>query len=77
MVTAQNIKQNHLKQSGLERLTELLQAFQVNNVLSSSIVSRANEEVGLLQNKEALFPLPRVQHGLITQLAHTLKLPRQ
>lgn len=58
-------------------LTELLQAVQVDDVLGGSVVSWADEQVGLLQDEVGLLPLLRVQHGSVPQQAHPLKLTAQ
>ena len=57
-------------------LTELLQAVEVDDVLGRPVVPGADEQVGLLQHKVGLLPLG-VQHGLVAQNPHALKLPRQ
>jgi len=58
------------------RLTELLQAVEVDDVLGGTVVPGTDEQVGLLQDKVGLLPLG-VQHGLVAQQPHPLKLPRQ
>ena len=59
------------------RLTELLKPFEVDDVLGGAVGPGAYEQVGLLQDEEALFPLLGVQHVLVPQPTHALKLPRQ
>lgn len=58
-------------------LTELLEVLQVNDVLSCSVTAGTDEEVGLLQDEVALFPLLGVQHGFVAQDAHPLELTGQ
>lgn len=58
-------------------LTELLQPPEVDAVLSPVILGGADEEVGFLQDEEGLLPPLRVEHALVSQLAHTLELVAQ
>lgn len=66
------------RKSGSGRgLTKLLQPIEVDDVLGSTVGSRADKEVRPLQDEEGLLPVTRVQHGPVPQQTHPFKFPGQ